>query len=687
MYRGVCSVSGRGTFARGVLAMGFFLLALTAPAEAQNTVVLNAHGTEVTDTTIRNGVGADRNYNDGVLLTRASDDPDWERRALLKFDTENTIPKNTTISSAILTLTVRSGLGSDGATRRVRAFRLTQAFQEAEATWNRRQGSSYWKTPGGDVAEAWATANVTNIPGSKVSFDVTALVQQTVNGGFDSRYTRIALVDVDYPVADPDSKVSYREYYASEASSSSQRPQLILTLGGASSSQAVVLNAPGAQVADAMIRNGSYVTTNSDNGVLLTRTSDDPEWQRRTLLDFDTESSVPARSVISSARLTLTVRAGLGSAGGTTPVRAYRINTSFNEGETTWLLRKSYEAWSAPGGDLGAEYSAANVTNVPGEQVSFDVTALVQRTVNGDYGSRRTRLALIAVGPSSYPAGKDSYREYYSSEDPDPSRRPALTIVYEEATTPPPPPPSPSTTLRVLQWNIAQGYGTDGKSNIDRVVSWIVKMKPDLISFNEIMKYSSSSQPQIIADKLKAQTGQSWTYHWIQKTGASSGEGEAVFSRFPISGTNGFLLSYDRSAALATVTVNGRLINMVSTHLDHQYSSRRLAQVKELKAWVANFPEQRIVAGDFNWYPGTAEINEMTEDYKDGWAVAKSQGTAVAHADNPDGNTRNTRIDYVFSSKGASALTVTGAQVFDTRDASGHRPSDHNPLVVTYEVR
>ena len=77
----------------------------------------------------------------------------------------------------------------------------------------------------------------------------------------------------------------------------------------------------------------------------------------------------------------------------------------------------------------------------------------------------------------------------------------------------------------------------------------------------------------------------------------------------------------------------------------------------------------------------------MLRTHNDGWAVARSRGVAVSYPDNPEGNTRNTRIDYVWSSRGATALTVTRAQVFDTRDSSGRKPSDHNPLIVTYRVQ
>ena len=183
----------------------------------------------------------------------------------------------------------------------------------------------------------------------------------------------------------------------------------------------------------------------------------------------------------------------------------------------------------------------------------------------GDFGSRYTRLLLDDTGSDV----KESYREYYSSEDSTASRRPTLTIVLGSGTAPPP--PCGGSTLKVLQWNIAQGYGQDGQSNIDRIVNYIVQWRPDVVSFNEIMRYSSSSQPQMIADRLRSRTGQTWSYHWVQKSGASSGEGECVMTRLHIDGVDDHLLSYSRSIAMARVNVNGRNISVFSTHLDHTF--------------------------------------------------------------------------------------------------------------------
>jgi endonuclease/exonuclease/phosphatase family metal-dependent hydrolase len=439
------------------------------------------------------------------------------------------------------------------------------------------------------------------------------------------------------------------------------------------------LDQPGVEVTDTTIRNGSYQNTNLDGGVLVTRASTDPEWERRTLLKFDTENTIPQGTSVTSATLRLTVKSGLGSAGQTRSIKVYRVTSGFLESVATWNTRMSGANWYTGGGDLGEEVGQAEVNNVAGSVVTIDLTNLVRQAVAGTLDTRYTRIALVDTDA----AAKESYREYYSSEDPVASRRPGLSVVYGSSTTISPPPSGTSSYLKVMQWNIHQGIANDGSSNIDRVVSWIIQANADLVSLNEIIQLSGNNQPQLITDKLKAQTGRNWTYKFQQITGFTTGIGEAILSRLPIDATAEGTLSWGRSMALARVVVNGRTIDMISSHLDADSSSRRLQQVTELKAWAVAFPEQRIVAGDFNSWPGTTEINAMTATYNDSWAVAKSKGVATSSSSNPDGNTRNTRIDYIFYSKGATALTVTACQVMDARAAG---ISDHRAVVTTFKV-
>jgi endonuclease/exonuclease/phosphatase family metal-dependent hydrolase len=429
-------------------------------------------------------------------------------------------------------------------------------------------------------------------------------------------------------------------------------------LAGVAHAQTVTLPA----YEDTTLQGGIYENTNFGNGDLVTRASDDPTWTRRSLLKFDTHNTIPAGATITSATLTVTVK------GGNSEVRTlttYCVPESFWENQTTWRRRSNTLYWSQAGGTTAHAHASAPASGVVGSRVTFDATALVQEALA--QSSRYTRVLLDDGGASS----KGSLRNYHSNEAATASLRPALVVTYTTpSTTPvqPPAPPAPTgSTLRVLHWNIAS------TTNVTAVVDFLVKFQPDLISLNEVYKYASDNRPQKMVDLLTARTGQPWYYHWAQIGGLSSGVGVAVLSRYPLEDTDTLLLSYTRSAALVRVNVNGRVVNFVSTHLDHQSSSKRLTQVLELKPWLTQFAEQRIVAGDFNWYPGTTEINEMAKDYYDAWAVAKSQGTATSTADNPYGYTRNNRIDYVFYSKGAANLTLVSTQTTERISISDHR--------------
>jgi endonuclease/exonuclease/phosphatase family metal-dependent hydrolase len=286
---------------------------------------------------------------------------------------------------------------------------------------------------------------------------------------------------------------------------------------------------------------------------------------------------------------------------------------------------------------------------------------------------------------------------------PPPPQAPAAAPPQAPAPAPAPPSapdpvssPSPAptgTTLRVLHWNIQHGTGTDGRYDLDRLATWMADMMPDVISLNEVEKnvgsWGNEDQPARFAALLRAKTGRTWYYHFAQRSGqwSADGQGNLILSRFPLTLTDELQLSCNRSAALAGIVVNGRTITIASTHLDLD-DGCRTTQVSQLLAWFRYHPEQRILAGDWNAQASSSHVTSVTQTYHDAWATAASAGTAVDYPGNSrPGATRNSRIDYMFYSKSASALVLRSAQVYDTRDAHGHMPSDHTPLVVTFEVR
>jgi endonuclease/exonuclease/phosphatase family metal-dependent hydrolase len=138
----------------------------------------------------------------------------------------------------------------------------------------------------------------------------------------------------------------------------------------------------------------------------------------------------------------------------------------------------------------------------------------------------------------------------------------------------------------------------------------------------------------------------------------------------------------------AGINVNGRTVNLIVTHLDPESRDRRLTQAKQVTAWAANLAENRILTGDMNAWPDQSSIAEFTSRYRDSWTEATNNGTSAQPSGLPEpGATRNGRIDYIFYSKGSSNLSVLRSQVYDTRDAKGVMPSDHRPVLTTFDVR
>jgi hypothetical protein len=257
----------------------------------------------------------------------------------------------------------------------------------------------------------------------------------------------------------------------------------------ASAQTTVTLNQPESQVWNATVRGGTYQDRNLST-ILETRSSTNAEYIRRAMLKFDTQNTVPAGTPITSAILTVTVKQG--SSDATRRIGVYQVTTSWDEQQVTWKQRRTSTGWGTVGGDLGTKLTEQVVSNVPGTKVSFNVTPIVQQAVAGSLGSSRyTRLALVDLDGST----SDSWRAYHTSEDANSALRPTLKLTYGTATTTAPPPTTTPTTttttagkiLRVLQYNIGKnGWGTDGRYDPNRVANWVVKMNPDIISFNEL---------------------------------------------------------------------------------------------------------------------------------------------------------------------------------------------------------
>lgn len=260
----------------------------------------------------------------------------------------------------------------------------------------------------------------------------------------------------------------------------------------------------------------------------------------------------------------------------------------------------------------------------------------------------------------------------------------------------PSPAPSPSgdgTNIRVLEWNLHHSVGTDGVYDVGRIASWIGAMSPDVIVLNEVEKntyWGREDQPARYEQLVESYTGREWYGFFAQEFGdwGSDGKGTLILSSYPIEQTWAQEISADRVVSAARITVNGRGMTVIATHLDPYDRALRLSQAREVLNWSAGLPENRLLIGDLNAWPDQSSILEINNTYFDTWTLASDQGTAYGVPDiSPFGATKNGRIDYIFMSKGASGLAVVDSKVYDTRDGNGVAASDHRPVVTTLQVR
>jgi len=262
----------------------------------------------------------------------------------------------------------------------------------------------------------------------------------------------------------------------------------------------------------------------------------------------------------------------------------------------------------------------------------------------------------------------------------------------EVATVAPPapapaPPPAPAaggdgSTFRVMQWNVHHGgIGTDGYYKPERIAAWIAYVNPEVVTMNEV---DDESQLWNIVSYLQAQTGVTWHATFAYKN--------AVLTRLPVLNQNycGYGYTSGQTSPQTGILVNGRAVGIWAAHLDADSAYARWSEIGTLQYCLNGWSSANIIAGDFNMQAASPEYWTMLGGYPgyiDAWDTARNNGATFNYSGNCDGCTRNSRIDYMFSSSSAWFLTVDWASMIDTRDAYGYMPSDHKPFVITYRVR
>ena len=444
----------------------------------------------------------------------------------------------------------------------------------------------------------------------------------------------------------------------------------------------VTLSTPGTHInADLTIQGGAAAYTDfSSADVLCSKVSSSASYTRRIFLKFDTQNFVPANAVIQSAKLYLTLKNAESSEN--RPMTAFYVSKSFHTGETNWYNYQYGQAWSNAGGDLGASFGTTYVGGAVGSTYTFDLTSLVQRTVNGEFGSRYTRVALIDTGAAT----SGNYRDFHSTRATNSSVRPRLVITYGSSSTTTTT-SSTGTTLRVMQWNVHKTKNSNGACDPDFTANTIVAQRPDVVSLNEVNVYSgvcawTFDMGARLQSLLQQKTGVTW---YRQADNPAVNAVDVLLSRYPLSTSSSTLLSYNRGVSQIGIVVNGRTVNLFSTHIEWDVASWRPIQITQAVQWMNNFSEPRILMGDFNTWPNTSDYYIVATPYQDAWVAAYSSGTATSY--NGTGATHGaSRFDYVFSSRSSATLSLNSVNVPNTQ-VNGLWPSDHDPVIAVFTVK
>jgi endonuclease/exonuclease/phosphatase family metal-dependent hydrolase len=241
-------------------------------------------------------------------------------------------------------------------------------------------------------------------------------------------------------------------------------------------------------------------------------------------------------------------------------------------------------------------------------------------------------------------------------------------------------PTESSPVFRVMTYNVHHCSGMDGRVSPRRIARIIGQEAPDLVALQEIDQGRSRSRSEDQAALIAAELG----YQYRFCPTVSNGEqryGHALLSRWPILTVKTDELPNQsarwwpeaRRALWARILVNGREINVVTTHLGLS-PRERLDQMRALLGpeWLGPLlkTEPVVLCGDLNLAPGSAAY---------GLAASRLRDVQVGRAGHPPRATFSStqpfmRIDHIFVSAHFDLLASRVPRSEITRVASDHLP-------------
>lgn len=227
-------------------------------------------------------------------------------------------------------------------------------------------------------------------------------------------------------------------------------------------------------------------------------------------------------------------------------------------------------------------------------------------------------------------------------------------------------------TLKVMTYNIHQGFDIDGFLSLDEIIKTIEETAPDIIALQEVSRgwliNATNDNLHVLASRLDMD--------YIFMPASDDIWGNAILSKYPISKIkSGFLpreqAPLRRSYLLANIEVEGqKSINVMCVHIHHIEGEGKIRE-KQVEALLEEWGglEKTLVLGDFNAISSDAEIKKMLQaSFKDTARELKKEGLPTWVHYEPI-----RRIDYIFATPDIGLLDL---------DVTYSRASDHLPVTL-----
>lgn len=237
--------------------------------------------------------------------------------------------------------------------------------------------------------------------------------------------------------------------------------------------------------------------------------------------------------------------------------------------------------------------------------------------------------------------------------------------------------------LRVVTYNIHQGWGMDGKYDLDRIARVLDNTPADIIALQEVeqncQRTGFDNQPGLLAQAL----GLNVAFTPVRRhcTHPQAGYGNAILSRYPIVATELFSLTDPgvireaRGCIHATLDIKGHPLHVFCVHLGLAHRERHYQVERLLSEEVVRDSRfgtgPKILLGDFNnWWP-VKSARAMEQHFQNACVVTGRRRHATFN-----GVMNMLCLDYIFTSPD---LKITSFEVLKSGAASV--ASDHRPVL------